>query len=211
LRKAKEALQVTFWRTVGIEVKTPAVKIPFGNYASETLEVTPCTFTGLVDTPVGKKAAYCIPNYDGGWMQSSPDAHIAYVNREDIRLGGKLKPLIQMVKAWKFYNNVPILSFYLELRVTKYAEGEDAICYDIDLRNIIKLLDKIQLASIQDPMGISGYVQGSSTDVKKDEALSKVATAKTRAEKAMEKKHKDDIDACFDWWDMFFNYNFPAR
>jgi hypothetical protein len=60
LRKVKEALQGTFPRTEGIAVNTPAVKIPFGQYASETLEITPCTFNGLVDTPVGSKGSYDI-------------------------------------------------------------------------------------------------------------------------------------------------------
>lgn len=35
LRKVKEALQETLWSTSGIIVNTPAVKLPFGTYASE--------------------------------------------------------------------------------------------------------------------------------------------------------------------------------
>ncbi len=157
LRTAKEALQSTFWQTTGIEVRTPAVRIPFGTYASETIEVTSCNFIGMIDTPVGNKPYYNIADYSGGWMNSSPKAHNSYVKREDDRLGGKLKPLIRLIKAWKFYNSVPINSFYLELRATKYAEDEKAVIYDIDLHHIIKKLYDNDLASIQDPMGISGY------------------------------------------------------
>jgi hypothetical protein len=210
LRKVKEALQATFWQTKGIEVNTPAVKIPFGDYASETLEVTPCDFEGLVDTPVGKKASYEIPGYDDGWMKSSPLAHNAYVRRENDRLQGKLKPLIQLVKAWKFYNNVPITSFYIELRITKYAEGEKSIWYDIDIKRVLKLLSDVELANIQDPMGISGYVRACASEVKKQDALSKLATGVSRAEKAYEQR-ENDLDKCFYWWDMFFNGKFPSR
>jgi len=210
LRKVKEALQETFWRTDGISVNTPAVKIPFGNYASETLEVTPCTFNGLVDTPVGSKSSYDIPSYDGGWMKSSPQAHIAYVNREDKRLDYKLKPLIRLIKAWKFYNNVPISSFYLELRVTKYAESESCIVYDIDIKNIMKFLNDNDLPSIQDPMGISGYVKACSTDTKREDALSRVKTGYTRAEKAVEKR-QSNLDDAFYWWNLFYNNEFPNR
>ena len=64
--------------------------------------------------------------------------------KQDKRLAGKLKPLIRLVKAWKFYNKVPI-TFYLELRVTKYAEGRTAIVYDLDIRNILKLLHDNEL------------------------------------------------------------------
>ncbi len=210
LRKVREALESTFWSTNGIAVNTPAVKIPFGTYASETLEVTPSTFNGLINTPVGSKGYYDIPNFDGSWMQSSPDAHNAYVKREDERLNYKLKPLIRLIKAWKFHNNVPINSFYLELRTTKYAESESSIVYDIDIRHVIKLLYENNLASIQDPMGVSGYVRACTTDVKRQDALSKLSTAYSRVEKAYDNREKN-IDDCFYWWNLFYNYEFPSR
>jgi hypothetical protein len=210
LRNIKETLQHTFPRTQRIEVRTPAIQIPMGIYASETIEITPCSFNGLVDTPVGQKPSYDIANLDNGWMKSSPQAHNAYVKRENKRLEGKLKPLIQLVKAWKFYNNVPVKSFYLELRVTKYAEGESTIEYDIDLKRIINHLHEIELASIIDPMGISGYVYATQTDVKKEDALSKVQTALSRAEKALSNREKN-VEHAFYWWDMFFDGKFPAR
>lgn len=210
LRKVKEALQNTFGKTEGIEVKSPAVKIPFGSYASETLEVTPAKRNGHLVTPVGNKYSYDIPNGDGGWMQSSPGAHNAYVNRENDRLEGKLKPLIRLIKAWKFYNNVPVNSFYLELRTTKYAEGESSIVYDIDVKRIMKILYDYNLPSIQDPMGISGYVKACSTEAKKEEALSKVKTGYTRAEKAVGKRVLN-VDDAFYWWNLFYNNEFPNR
>ena len=210
LQKVKEALQATFWRTSGIAVSTPAVQIPFGQYASENLELTPCTFNGLVDTPIGKKSSYDIADFSGGWMKASPPAHNAYVKRENDRLGGKLKPLIQLVKAWKFYNNVPITSFYLELRITKYAEKETVIVFDIDLKNVIKHLVDINLASIIDPMGISGYVSACSTDAKKIDSLSRLNTGLSRAERAVEFREKD-LEKAFYWWNMFYNSKFPSR
>lgn len=209
LRKVKEALQATFTKTEGIEVKTPAVRIPFGTYASETLEVTPATRNGLVTTPVGDKYSYDIPNHDSGWMQSSPGAHNEYVKKQNDRLGGKLKPLIQLIKAWKFYNNVPITSFYLELRVARYAEGETSIVYDIDIKAIMNLLNNNQLASIQDPMGISGYVSACQSEAKKIDALSKLATGASRATKAYD--NRDNLDTAFYWWDLFFDNKFPSR
>jgi len=87
-------------------------------------------------------------------MVSCRSAHNAYVANQDKRLNGKLKPLIRLIKAWKFYKNVPITSFYLELRITKYAEGRTSIVYDTDIRNILKLLHDNQLARLQDPDGI---------------------------------------------------------
>jgi hypothetical protein len=105
---------------------------------------------------------------------------------------------------------VPISSFYLELRTTKYAEGETSIVYDIDVKRVMKILYDNDLPSIQDPMGISGYVKACSTDAKRDDALSKVKTGFTRADKAVENREKN-LDDCFNWWNLFYNYEFPSR
>lgn len=210
LRLVKEALQATFWRTEGIAVDTPAVKIPFGRYASETLEVTPCDYQGMVDTPLGSKARYHIADGAESWMYASPDAHNAYVREEDRRLNNKLKPLIQLVKAWKFYNDVPISSFYLELRTTKYAESESSILYDIDLRTLFAYLDDNSLPSVRDPMGVSGLIGACKSSSKRETALSKIATARSRTEKAYAERDKN-IDDCFYWWNLFFGGEFPSR
>jgi hypothetical protein len=210
LREVKRALQYTFSSTSSIEVKSPAVRIPFGRYASERLELTPASFKGIVETPMGKKAIYYIPDYNGGWMQSSPAAHNFYVKQEDVRLRGRLKPLIQLLKAWKFYNNVPITSFYLEMKAAKYAAKRNSLIYDCDLYYIIRELYSNSLASIHDPMKISGYVVPCRTQAKKEQALSRLSTAYSRASKAFLNRDKN-VDQAFLWWNMFFNGKFPAR
>jgi len=210
LREVKESLQITFPRTQGIEVDRPAVRIPFGNLKSETLEVTPCDYVGMIETPVGNLPQYDIPGYGDEWMRSSPQAHNMFVKQQDERLNGKVKPLIRLLKAWKFYNNVPITSFYLELRVAKFAQNESVIVYDIDLKNIVKELHSINLASIRDPMGISGLVPACNTNFKMEDAISKLNTAVSRAEKAVENR-ESNLDSCFDWWDKFFGGRFSTR
>lgn len=210
LSKFREALKKTFWNTDNIGVNTPAVAIPFGTYTSETMEVTPAMFNGLIETPHGKKGYYSIPDYSNGWMQSSPTAHNSYVSHHDKRLGGKLKPLIQLVKAWKYYNNAPISSFYLELRTTKYAEGESSIMYDIDLKNVLKFLADNDLPMLQDPMKVSGYVSACSTTAKKDMALTKIKSDATRAISAV-KERTSNVYEAFRIWNVIFCQNFPSR
>lgn len=210
LRKVKEALQYTFPRTPNITVNSPSVKIPFGKFASEDIEITPCFYYKLTETPLGRKKTYAIPSGSGEWMLSSPQAHNAYVEKHNKRLGGRLKPLIQLVKAWKYYHNVQVSSFYLELRVTKFAEEKKNIIYDVDLYRIIKKLHDIELASIQDPMKVSGLIDACATDKKRETALSKLSTALSRASKACLSKEKSS-DNCFYWWKMFFNGGFPSK
>jgi hypothetical protein len=62
---------------------------------------------------------------------------------------------------------------------------------------------------MQDPKGISGYVTACATEAKKTDALSKLATAKNRAEKAREAESAGKTSEAFDWWDKVFAGNFP--
>ena len=152
---------------------------------------------------------YEIPDRSGGWMNASPLAHNSYVSAVNDKLNKKVKPLIRFLKAWKYYNNVPISSFYLEIRVTKYATSETSIVYSIDIKNIFKYLFEHDLPMVIDPTGISGYIYPCSTEAKKIDALSKVKTAFTRAEKAREAEENGRISDAFYWWNLLYNNNFP--
>jgi len=206
LRAVRDALDALFPDT-GVAVRTPAVLVPFGTDASESTEVVPADF---VEKDKNSYHIYGIADGAGAWTRSSPDAHNAYVAHIDDKLGTKVKPLVRFLKAWKYYRNVPISSFYLELRVAKYASGEKSIVYSIDVKNVFKVLWDNQLAAIQDPMGISGYIYPCSTDAKKSDALSKLETALERAQKARDAEEAKEIHDAFYWWNLVFAEEFPA-
>lgn len=205
LREIKECLQERYPNTP-IYIDSPAVVLDFGGGVWDTAEVIPADYVKTKDS----KNVYDIPDGSGEWMRSSPSLHNSYVTTENNRLGKKLKPLIRFLKAWKYYCNVPISSFYLELRVTKWMESEATIVYDIDLKTILKRLDDCGLAAIQDPKGVSGYVHACSSVAKKKDALSKLSTARIRAEKALDAEIAEDTKLAFDWWDKVFSGNFPS-
>ena len=206
LREVRDALAARFPNT-GVRVSCPAVVVPFGTDAKESTEVTPAYY---VKTNEDGYNIYGIPDCSDGWMPSSPSVHNAYVREVNDDLGGKVKPLIRFIKAWKYYQNVPISSFYLELRIAKYAEGESSIVYSIDVKNVFSYLDRIDLASMQDPKGISGYIRPCSTGTKLADAKSKLSTALTRAQNACDAEDEGNTKTAFEWWDMLYNYNFPS-
>jgi hypothetical protein len=205
LGKIRDALNTRFPYT-GVRVNCPAVCCPFGTTAAERTEVIPADYMWESN---GYKV-YDIADGTGEWMKTSPDAHNAYVRAVDDKFYGKVKPLVRFLKAWKCFRDVPISSFYLELRVARYAAGETAIVYDIDVKNVLKMLFDCQLASMQDPMGISGYIPACSTDTKKQDALSKLETALTRAENARDAASKKNVSQAFEWWRLVYNYEFPT-
>jgi hypothetical protein len=205
LQKVRNSLDGRFPST-GVRVSCPAVVCPFGNTAAETTEVVPAFYSKEAN---GYKA-YGIADCAGGWMNASPDAHNEYVRSVDNKLSNKVKPLIRFIKAWKYFRQVPISSFYLELRVAKYAYGESSIIYDMDVKRVLCQLRDCGLADMQDPMGFSGYIPACKTQWLKEDALSKLETAATRAEKAREATGKDNISSAFDYWRLLFNDQFPT-
>jgi hypothetical protein len=205
LQKVRKALDDRF-PTTGVRVSCPAVVCPFGTSPAETTEVVPADYV----KESGGYSVYDIADCAGGWMKASPDAHNDYVRTIDNKLGSKVKPLIRFIKAWKYYRAVPITSFYLELRVAKYASEESSIVYDIDVKNVLCQLRDCALASMQDPMGVSGYISACKTDALKQDALSKLDTAATRAEKARDAASRDDISGAFDWWRLLYGESFPT-
>lgn len=205
LRLVKEALQGRFPLT-NIYVDSPAVVVDFGNVASETTEIIPADY---LKTENGVNI-YDIPDGFTSWMKSSPKANNEYVTKINSKLSFKVKPLIRFIKAWKFYNNVPISSFYLEMRTARYIAEEESVVYSIDIRDIFKCLIDIDLAKMIDPVGVGGYIQGCRSETSKRDALSKLNTAYTRACKARDCEDSDNIKDAFYWWNLLFNEKFPS-
>lgn len=204
LQGVREALLTRFPRT-GIAVRSPAVVVPFGTSISERHEILPAD---LVGTVAGSNV-YDIPDREGGWMPASPRAHNGWVNEVNNQVDQDLKPLIRLIKAWNFFRSVRIRSFYLEMRTTQYGSGERAIIYKLDFIRVLRYLKTVELAAMQDPMGISGYVHPCSGALK-ESAISKLDTAISRSEKALQAENKENIALAFQWWDQVFNGHFPS-
>lgn len=207
LTKVRDALKDRFPNTT-IRVSTPAVVCEFGTDGAEKLEVVPAYYIGRDSTD--KYNIYKIPQLGGGWVKSGPSVHNQYVTDVNTAHNGKAKQLIRLIKAIKYYNNIPVTSFYLELRVAKWASGETHIDYKYDVRDVLKQLVDCELTQMVDPKGISGYVQAAHTENYRQDALSKFTTALGRARKAMAAESDGDIKEAFEWWDKVFNGRFPA-
>lgn len=206
LTAVREALDARFPRT-GVRTNCPAIAVPFGSSAADSTEV-------VVADDVGKNAAgfqlYDIADCRGGWKKTSPDAHDAYVRGMDTKLSNKVKPLIRFVKAWRFFNQVPLASFYLELRAAQYCSGESSIVYYVDLARFFGHLQNVALVGLQDPMGVSGIIYGCQTTAQLVEAKSKLATAVTRTQKIYEAQQSGDTKTAFDYLGYLFSGKFPS-
>ncbi|WP_308211787.1 nucleotidyltransferase [Nocardiopsis dassonvillei] len=126
-----------------VSVDRPAVRLRFFDDGPD-VEITPAYYQDTDD--------YDIPDPDGtGWVRSNPAVHLAYVDRAQQETKGRTKALIRLVKTWKAWNQVPLSSFYLEMRTAQYALSHDPIIYDWDLRDFFKSLSGNGLREMNDP------------------------------------------------------------
>jgi len=58
---------------------------------------------------------YLIPDGSGGWQATNPPHHRTLMREADERHGGKLKPLVKLMKAWKMANELSVSSLHIEL------------------------------------------------------------------------------------------------
>ncbi|MFD7604766.1 nucleotidyltransferase [Streptomyces mirabilis] len=204
----RSALAASFPTTV-VRTSRPAVVIEFAN-GDETWEVIPGFITSRGPSDV---SVYDIPGPSTGWIDSAPAAHLKYVTEVNAepKISGGAKKLARLAKAWKYYNNVPISSFYLEMRAAKYLSGDSLFDPIMDICLYLEYLKNIGLASMQDPKGASGKVYACSTTTKAEDALSKLSTAATRARKALNATNSGDADTAFRNLDLLFGGKFPAR
>lgn len=198
----KTALEEKFWSS-NIYIRTPSVVCAFSD--NKTLEITPGYYQRQEQDLWN---VYKIPDFGGGWQIAAPSAHIAYVNMVNNKLDKKVKHVIRLIKAIKYVRNIPISSFYLELRIAKYCDGEKTISYEHDVYIVLNRLVNDGLANMRDPMGISGYIEPTSTDVQKADALSKLTTARNRAGWAIDAQKAGNHVEALNWWSKVFGRDF---
>ncbi|WP_151447100.1 nucleotidyltransferase domain-containing protein [Lacisediminimonas profundi] len=203
------SLRERFPFTVGIRVNSPAVQVPFGLDGAEMTEIVPVLSTGT--TVLGFRQ-FEMPDCNGGWMFSAPESHNAYVQKIDTRLNGRVKPLIRFLKAWKAYRNVDIRSFYLEMRAAAYADNEQTIVYDIDLKRLFDTMLNDGLADFPDPrFPNDGFmISACTTPFQRVGALTALQRAKDWSDEAFSFRIAGQHERAFGRWDLIFNWNFPV-
>ncbi len=209
LNWVKDALSARFPLTA-VQIRRPAVVVEFaGGY--ETWEVIPGFLTGRGGAD---QLVYDIPGAStgSGWIDSAPKEHLAYVNEcNEKPQKGKAKALARLVKAWKYYCNVPISSFYVEMRAAQHVSRQQTYIHVWDICQLLESLEDHELAAMNDPKGAAGRIYACSSESTREDALSKLSTAAGRARKALDAYRVNDPDTAFYYLNLLFAGNFPAR
>lgn len=205
----KSALSARFPNTE-VVIRRPAVAVRFGG-AYETWEVIPGFLTGRGDSD---QFVYDIPSPSAGtaWIDAAPKEHLAYVDKCNKKpTDGCAKNLARLIKAWKYFCNVPISSFYLEMRCAQHVATQSTYVHVWDVCQVLEKLEGHELAGMNDPKNASGRIYATSSDANRADALSKLATAASRARKALDANNDDKPNRAFHYLDLLFGGKFPTR
>jgi hypothetical protein len=207
LTAVRDALKERFPSTY-IHASRPAVVLEFGQ-GYERVEVIPAYAKSKISDGHMK---FDIPGVVEVWLESTPETHLDYVNSCNNKEGvkGGAKELARLAKAWKYYRDVPISSFYLEMRAAAYMASQTSIIYSLDLSYFLNSLQRHALSAMNDPTGSTGRIQPCSSDANLATARSRLDTAVTRASKAVQFNKDGKVASAFEQWDLLFNGKFPA-
>lgn len=208
LNWVRDALKASFPYTT-VRVSRPAVVVEFAGSA-ETWEIIPGFLTGRGGD---SRLVYDIPGAASGWQDTAPAVHLKYVNDTNgiPAVAGGAKKLARLVKAWKYYNNVPISSFYLEMRAAEHVATQSTFIPAWDIYQLLNKLNNHGLAGMNDPEGASGRFFACSSESQKAIALSKLRTAVGRADKALDAYRNNRELTAFTYYDLLFGNRFPSR
>jgi hypothetical protein len=204
----KNALTASFPNT-RVYVSRPAVVVEFPN-GDGTWNLIPAFAAGRRDDNF---PLYEIPAVETGWIDSAPDAHVSYFNEVNgtSKISGAAKNLARLAKAWKYYNEMQVSSFYLEMRAAEYISGEETHIPMWDICGLLQRLDQLRLAPMQDPKTVTGQFYACPTDAKREEVVAKLRRSANRGRKALEAFRDEDTPEAFYYLDLLFGGNFPGR
>lgn len=208
LDRVRNALKRSFPLTP-VRVSRPAVVVDFAG-GDERWEVIP----GYYLRTAGDHIVYSIPAPGGGWMESAPSAHLAYVTDVNRSPSGGAKGLARLVKTWKYANpgGAKVSSFYLEMRAAQRMASEASFVPHLDFAYLVNSLVRNGLADMNDPTGATGRFRAASTEAYRTLSLARLTGDAQRIADAFELEKVGKRAAAFAKLDyVFVGTSFPSQ
>lgn len=208
LDEVRKQLEDRYTQTdVGRDGQAIVVAFSDGKYP---VDVVPAVYKGP-SAQHNNYPIYWIPDGDGWWMESGPQAHNKYINDADTLSGGKLKNVAKLLKYWRVCRDpaIPLNSFHVELLLAQERVCVGPKSYAMCMYLALKLLSERQLRALQDPVGISGLVKASNTEAKRERALQAINGSLGHAARALVAEAEGPLPEAYNQWGLVFNSYFP--
>lgn len=158
---------------------------------------------------------FLIPDGSGGWQATNPPYHDQLMSDANVRVGGQLKPLVRVMKAWNIMGNGGKLhSFHLEMiveRVWQKATATTMPALPAAVAATLKTGAAWVRATHPDPWTGSGQNLDSYLSAnRRAEVATTMDEDAVRAQAALDFVAKGNQAAAFERWAIVFNHRFPA-
>ena len=200
LDRLRTVLLKTYTQTPRISRNGQAVTITFTDFRVD-----------VVPAYNRQGGGYLIPDSKkDSWISTNPETHDTTLSVANKTHGGKLKPLVKMIKGWNRNISGAFSGFYLELMTKDILTGITISDYPSGVRYVLdKGRERIKFQQT-DPAGFGGYINPLAEVGSVDEAVSRFTTAYNRAVKAEAFAKEDKIASAFEEWRKIFGDYFPA-
>jgi len=153
---------------------------------------------------------YLIPDADAGiWIPSDPDAHTARMTVANEVNGGKLKPVIKMVKHWSRNNFDLLRSFHIELICADIFLTENLDNYQLGVATVLVRLPKYIGQRMMDPTYGQARVDKELTAEELNQLLSRANYDGGNAIEAIKLERMDRDEEAIGKWKHIFLTGFP--
>lgn len=151
LEWVRNVLRETYSRTPRISLSGQSVTIRFQDF---TVEVVPAFYR--------RGGGFLIPSAnEERWIESNPKVHEKFMAQANATHGGKLVPLIKMIKSWNRNAGGRLQSFYLELMVEAILRGRRIVDYPSAVAFVLGHAQERVRFKMLDPAGLdAGQVNG---------------------------------------------------
>lgn len=159
-----------------------------------------------------KSPVYWIPDGNGGWLETAPEAHGTYLKKANFASGHKLRKTVQLLKHWKNCreNSVTLSSIHLELLLASHNVCVGIKSYATCLYEAFSLLQQRECRGLQDPVGVAGVLYACQTDSQWGKLMSAVNYAQAHAASAINAEAKGNHAEACRQWGIVFNGIFPS-
>lgn len=145
----------------------------------------------------------------GGWIPSDPDLHAAMMTKANDQSGGKLKPLIKMVKHWSRNNYDRLCSFHIELICADIFGRQALVNYPIGMYIVLASLPAYINTTMMDPIYRASKVNMDSSPAETAELVSRAKADGQRALDALTFENASRSNEAIGKWREIFLSGFP--
>lgn len=214
LKNVRNQLQDRYTATeVGRDGQAVVVQFADGKYP---VDIVPAVYVGsspirFIGNEIKNYPVFEIPDGEGDWMPTSPQAHTKYLNAQNLRTQGKLYNTTKLIKYWRSCRlpNIPLNSFHLELLLAQEEICVGAKTYAMCLYKALALLNRRECRALQDPLGVSRLVKASNTEAKREKTQAAIAYSADHARRALVATGEGKTVEAVRQWDVVFNGHFP--